>query len=108
MARIVVVGKGSENRDGRGISESQVNDMIQCLAQNVAGGTVADELGGASWLGGWPGWWCCNAFIIGFNNRKRIGLLIGVGWLLEWHLQLVWSKVMDIVVGDIGCCGRDK
>jgi hypothetical protein len=69
-ACIVVAGKGSENRDGRGIPESQVNDMIQCLAQHFAGGTVADEFGGVSWQGGWPGWWCCNVFVIRFNNRK--------------------------------------
>ncbi len=25
---------------------------------------------------------------------------LGDGWLLEWHLQLVWSNVMEIVVGD--------
>ncbi len=30
--RIVVVGKGMGNKDGRGICESQINDMIQCLA----------------------------------------------------------------------------
>ncbi len=45
----MVVDKGSWNQDGWGIFEFQVNDMIQCLAQNVAGGTVADESGGTSW-----------------------------------------------------------
>ncbi len=69
-ACIVVAGKGLGNRDGRGVSESQVNDMIQSLAQNVVGGTVADELGGVSWQGGWSSRWCCNAFVIRFNNRK--------------------------------------
>ncbi len=43
-ACIVAVGKGLGNRDGRGISESQVNDMIQCLAQIFAGDMVSDEL----------------------------------------------------------------
>jgi hypothetical protein len=69
-ACIVVVGKGAVNRDGRGICESKVNDMIQCLAQNVAGGKVADELGGASQQFGWSGWCCLNVFVIRFNNRK--------------------------------------
>ncbi len=47
-ACIVVMGKGLENRDGRGICEFQVNDMMQRLAPNVAGGMVVDELSGAS------------------------------------------------------------
>ncbi len=37
-----------------------------------------------------------------------MGLLIGAGWLLEWHLQLVPMKIMDIVVGDNGCCVWDE
>jgi hypothetical protein len=37
-----------------------------------------------------------------------MGLLFGVGWLLEWHLRLVQSKVMDIVLGNNGCCGWDE
>ncbi len=52
----VVVGKGFGNRDGRESCESQVNGMIQCLAQNVAGGAVADESDGASQQGGWSCW----------------------------------------------------
>ncbi len=37
-----------------------------------------------------------------------MGLLLVDSWLLEWHPQRVRSKVMDIVVGDSGCCGRDE
>ncbi len=80
-ACIMDASKGSGNRDGRGINESKVNDMIQCLAPNVAGDTVADESGGASWQVSWPGQWCCNAFVIGFSNRKWMSLLLGVGWV---------------------------
>ncbi len=54
-ACIMVVGKGEGNRDVRGIFESQFNYMIQFLAQNVVGGMVADESGGASWQVGWSG-----------------------------------------------------
>jgi hypothetical protein len=48
-----------------------------------AGGPVADETGGALGQAGWSCGWCIIPFVIKFNNRKGVGLLLGVRWWLE-------------------------
>ena len=60
------------------MSKSQVNDVIQCLTQDIAGRPVADETGGASGVAGWYWGWCTISFVIRFNNGKGVGLLLGI------------------------------
>ncbi len=48
---ILLLGKTTGDCEGRGISESKTNNMIQCLAQNFARGFAGNDPGGASWGG---------------------------------------------------------
>jgi hypothetical protein len=57
--------------------------VLQCLAQDIAGGPVADETGGALGQAGWYCGWCPIPFVIRFNNRKGVGLLLSVRWWLD-------------------------
>ncbi len=57
-----------------------------CLAQDIAGGPVADETGGALGQAGRSCGWYTISFIIRFNNRKGVGLLFGVRQWLKWIL----------------------
>ncbi len=44
---ILLLGKTTGDCDGRGVSESETNNMIQCLAQNVAQSLAGNDPGGA-------------------------------------------------------------
>ncbi len=65
---ILLLGKTMEDCDGRCVSESKTNNMIQCLARNVAQGSAGNDLGGSSWGGGCSHGRHLILLIIRFNN----------------------------------------
>ncbi len=62
-ACILIVNKCARDGYGRCISKSRVNDVIQCLALDIAGHPVADETGGAAGLAEGSCGWCTIPFV---------------------------------------------
>ena len=87
---ILLLGKTTGDCDGRGVSESKTNNMIQCLAQSVVRGLAGNDPGGGLWGGE-----ACEARI---SSRSSSGSTIGK----EWAVHLVLTGDLFDVVGGVG------
>jgi hypothetical protein len=87
---ILFLRKATGDCDGRGVSESKTNNMIQCLAQSVVRGSAGNDPGGASWGGD-----ACEARISSCSSSSST---IGK----EWAVHLVLTGDLFGVLGGVG------